>query len=249
MEYDTLLEEMIMRKWHKFIYGEEQQRNKYLKSLTEKYSFQTQEKQPVGIYIQEPSLEDCRNKECELWRVKAFQREYFGFLVAQNIMDKLLSNLSNKELLTLKEGILESFRAKKIESLQSLKLELEKSKNIYKEEYYNYIKSGNIREDFQNEMQIEFIDLNRVLQRLKEIMEYVSYFAVFIDKNSDYGVIYTQVINTFISLRSTGYLVMNIGCKNYNDWKCFYDATGDIIQSDHDFSNITMNKWIRERKK
>ncbi len=103
-------------------------------------------------------------------------------------MDKLLNSLSNKELSPLKEGILESFRARKIGSLQTLKLELEKSKNIYKEEYYNYIRSGNINENFQDKIQIEFIDANRVLQRLKEMMEYVSYFAVFIDKNSEYGV-------------------------------------------------------------
>ncbi len=40
---------------------------------------------------------------------------------------------------------------------------------------------------------------------------------------------------------------MNIGCKDYKDWKCYYDTTGDIIQDPHDYSSIIMDEWILKR--
>ncbi len=47
MEYSEVLEDMIMRPWHAFIYGEEKERHKYLSALAQKYSFQMKEKRPV----------------------------------------------------------------------------------------------------------------------------------------------------------------------------------------------------------
>ena len=248
MEYSEVLEDMIMRPWHAIIYGEEKERHQYLSALAQKYSFQMSEKRPVGIYIQDSGLEDSHNKDCETWRLSSFQRVYFEFLVAWNILDKLLKDLSSPALSPLEEEILESFHVSNIKSLEELKQELEKSKNMYKEEYYNYIKSGNIKENFQKEMQVEYIMLEYILRRLKDVLKQVSYFALFIDKQNDFGRLYTQVINTYIASRSTGYLVVNIGCNNGKDWKNYYALNGQIIENPHDYTDITMKEWVRKRE-
>lgn len=248
MDYSEVLEDMIMRPWHSFIYGEEKERHKYLSALTEKYSFQMLEKKPVGIYIQDNGLEDNYNKSCEIWKVHAFERTYFEFLVVWHILDKLLKDLSSHELVPLEEEILKSFRAFNIKYLEELKQELEKSKNIYKEEYYNYIKNGNTKENFQEQMKISFVMLKSILPKLKDALKQVSYFVLFIDKNREYGNMYTQVINSFIASRSTGYLVVNVGCNNIKDWKNYYALNGEIIENPHDYTDITMGEWIRKRK-
>lgn len=252
MEYSNNLKEILMRSNHKFIYGESEEREKYLEALAKEYSFQSTVVKPVGIYIKDSGLEECHNKKCDVITISVFNSRYFEMVVAYEIINKLRNELPPKELEQKETEILRFFNMmvskNKFKSLEEVSQELLKTKEIYMEEYYHYIKSG-VNPNIMNRLRIMMIMLDSMIRTLKNIVPTIKRINLFIDKDSDYSTIYTRVINFYINARSNHDLSINVGCENFQDWVSFRDINGNIIQAMHDYQDVDMRDFALVRKK
>lgn len=251
MEYNEVLESIIMRHTHKFIYGSKESRESYFKKLDETYKFSSDTCMPVGVYINDSGLEICRNELCDKENVEFFNSRYFEINVMYHIIDKLIKELSKSKIQSLQEDILRPFNycAKpRFATLEELRNELLKVKKSYIEEYNCYLKTG-ITTDFIDNLRIFIILLEQVLRNLKNIVPNIDYISLFLDKNDSYSIIYTQIINFYIGARSNGIFNINVICDSPNDWPTLIDINGNIIQRSHDFESIDMNKYALIRKK
>ncbi|MGN1379804.1 MAG: hypothetical protein ACI4XR_05415 [Bacilli bacterium] len=246
---DWLIEDIVMRPNHKFIYCEQTLRSKYLKYLTNKYSYTKDIVRPEAVYIQDNGLKTCQNEKCDVSVLSSFNSRYFEFTLIYAIIDKLCKELSEEDLLKVTPEILRPINCNSsyiFKSLDELKIELLKTKKIYQNEYDYYISTGQMN-DFINDLKIFMIIVDIVIQKIKCVLPNIDNFQIFIDKICDYSFIYTEVINFYIGARSNSYLNINIGCNNIKDWKTSYDINGNIIQSIHDYDYVDLNKLMRKK--
>ncbi len=251
MEYSKVLEDAIMRPRHKFIYGSLEERGLYLRKLADIYHFNSSEKTPVGIYISEPGLETCENKNCDEDKIKFFNSRYFEINIMYHILNKLINELSEEIKRKYAQDILKPFNYANnhpFYSLEELRDELLKARGIYLKEYKYYKETGNLN-DFRKELRIHMVLIDLVLSNLKRITPNLDYISLFINKESDYSIIYMQIINFYINARSNGILNINVGCNNLSEWKTLIDLNGNCIQSIHDFDQVNMEDYILKRKK
>lgn len=251
MEYNQVLEDIIMRPTHKFVYGSEEERSKYLKKLAAIYCFNSKEKAPVGVYIDDEVLEICKNKDCDKNKIEFFNSRYFEINTMYHILDKLIKELPEDILKNIAKDILIPFNdtaRNSFSSLEELRDELLKVKQIYLKEYKRYIETGKLNY-FIDELRVFMIFIDLTLDNLKRVMPNLDYISLLINKGHEYSTIYTQVINFYIGARSNGTLNINIGCNNSSEWPTLIDLNGNYVQCIHDFDIVQMEDYILERKK
>lgn len=251
MEYNQILESIIMRPTHKFIYGSKENRSAYFKQLDETYKFSSDACLPVGVYINNSGLEICRNKLCDKEKIEFFNSRYFEINVMYHIIDKLIKELFDSSLQRLQEDILRPFNyctKPRFTTLEELRCELLKIRKIYTEEYNHYLKTG-ITTNFIDNLRIFIILIEQVLRNLKSLIPTIDYISLYLDKSDNYSLIYMQIINFYIGARSNGILNINVGCDSPGDWPTLIDINGNIIQNTHDFESIDMEKYALIRKK
>ena len=251
MEYNKVLESIVMRPTHKFIYGKKENRESYFKKLDETYKFNSDTCMPVGVYINDTGLEICRNKLCTKENVEFFNSRYFEINVMYYIIDKLIKELPINVLENLQEEILRPFNycAKlKFTSLEELRCELLKIRQNYIEEYHHYLKTG-ITTNFVDNLRIFIVLIEQIIRNLKSVVPNLDYISLFLDKGDNYNFIYMQIINFYIGARSNGFFNVNVVCDSPNDWPILVDINGNNIQRTHDFESIDMEKYVLIRKK
>lgn len=250
MEYNKILDDIIMRPRHKFIYGSDLERSTHLKSLMKEYSFKADTLAPVAVYMTE-HLEKCENKLCDMDKVVFFNERYFEITVMIHILDHLLREMPNKLKQELESNILRVFNCSikmPLTSLEELKIELERSKQIYFEEYHHYIKSGQLN-NFINDLRISIVLLETVIRNIKNSLPSLEYISLMINQIESYSKIYMQVINFYINARSNGILNINVGCNDFSEWETLIDLNGNNIQYGHDFIDVNMEDYVLKRKK
>ena len=251
MEYNQVLEDIIMRPTHKFVYGSTEERSAYLKKLAAIYRFDSNDLAPVGVYIDDKGLEVCENKACDKDKIEFFNSRYFEINTMYHILDKLLKELPQDILRNITKDILRPFNytaKNSFSSLEELRDELLKVKQIYLKEYKHYIETGNLN-NFLDELRIFMVLIDLTLDDLKRVMLNLDYISLFIDKEHEYSTIYTQVINFYIGARSNGTLNINIGCNNPSEWPTLIDLNGNRVQYIHDFDIVHMKDFALVRKK
>ncbi len=251
MEYNQVLEDIIMRPTHKFVYGSMEERSKYLKKLAAIYRFDSDELAPVGVYIDDKGLEACKNKACDKDKIEFFNSRYFEINTMYYILDKLIKELPKDILKNITKDILRPFNytaKNSFFSLEELRDELLKVKQIYLKEYKHYIETGNLN-NFLDELRIFMVLIDLTLDDLKRVMPNLAYISLFINKEYEYSTIYTQVINFYIGARSNGTLNINIGCNNPSEWPNLVDLNRNHIQYIHDFDIVHMKDFALIRKK
>lgn len=252
MKYNDVLKDIIMRPNHKFICGDRSDKNEYLKKLAQEFSFNNNLKSPVGVYINDTGLAKCTNASCDKVTLTSFNERYLEMVLAYEIIDKLTHELPQEAIEKVSLEILRHFnygnKENKFSTLEELKQELLKTKNIYLEEYEHYIRTGQLN-DFMNKLRIFMVLLEPMIRSMKNILPNLDCIHAFIDKNSKYSITYTQTINFYIGARSNGFLNINIGCDNFQDWETYYDINGNLIQAIHDFDYVDMREYKLVRKR
>ena len=251
MKYNQVLEDIIMRPTHKFVYGSLEERSEYFKNLAAIYCFDNKEKAPVGVYIDDEGLETCRNKDCDKNKIEFFNSRYFEINTMYHILDKLIKELPKDILKKIAKDVLRPFNytvKNSFSSLEELRDELLKVKQIYLKEYKHYIETGNLN-NFLDELRIFMVLIDLTLDDLKRVMLNLDYISLFIDKEHEYSTIYTQVINFYIGARSNGTLNISIGCNNPSEWPTLIDLNGNRVQYIHDFDIVHMKDFALVRKK
>ena len=249
MKYNQVLEDIIMRPTHKFVYGSLEERSEYFKNLAAIYCFDSKEKAPVGVYIDDEGLETCKNKDCDKNKIEFFNSRYFEINTMYHILDKLIKELPKDILKKIVKDVLRPFNytvKNTFSSLEELRDELLKVKKIYLKEYKHYIETGKLN-DFIDELRVFMILIDLTLDNLKRVIPNLSYMSLLIKKEHDYSSIYTQVINFYIGARSNGTLNINIGCSNPSEWPTLIDLNGNCIQYIHDYDAVNMNDFILKR--
>jgi hypothetical protein len=244
MIYQEYLKEEIMGSRHAFIYGEKNERKACFESLAKEYSFDSLVKRPVGIYINDTGLADCNNLDCDAYIINIINSNYFEILVSLEIIDKLIKEVKSKE--EVEDSILKFFNLfamqNKLKSLTSLRDELLNTKMTFISEYNKYITTGEYK-DFQSKLNIFSIKLDLLIVRLKRYLPTLERINLLIDKEGDYSLIYTQVINFYLSARSNADLSIKVGCDGINDWSTYHDINGTFVQAMHDYDTIDMDEY------
>lgn len=250
MEYNKILDDIIMRPRHKFIYGSDLERSTHLKSLTKEYSFKADTLAPVAVYMTE-HLEKCENKLCDMDKVVFFNKSYFEITAMKHILDHLLKEMPAELKQKLESNMLRIFNygAKRpIISLEELIGELEMSRQIYFEEYHHYIKTGQLN-NFIDGLRIDIVVLEMAIRNIKNSLPSLEYISLMIDQIESYSTVYMQVINFYINARSNGILNINVGCKDFSEWETLIDLNGNNVQYGHDFIDVNIEDYILKRKK
>lgn len=252
MEDSKLLEDILLRHRHKFICGEENKRTRILQNLAKEYSFNSDDVKPACIFIQDSGLPKCSSLSYNSMIVSLFNNRYFELLLSYEIIDKLIKELpldiekkvANEVLLPFNYNLGNN----KIISLEDLRQELLKTKNIYFNEYEQYLRTGNFS-DFRNKIRIFMVIIENMIRSIQKVLPNLDCIQVFINKNTEYSDAYTQVINFYLGARSNGFLNINVGCNSLQEWQNFYDINGNRIQVVHDFDVVEIEQYVLARKR
>lgn len=248
MEYSEVLKQIILESRHAFIYGEKKERSRYLKSISS-CSYLEEEKKTIPIYVDFPGLKDCNNKECEEWRLNSCQNSYFELYMTSLMFEKLKTELKEKELLKLESNLYSLFYKDGIKNFDILKKELAIGMSAVKEFYEHYIQTGELKSDLFQEVELDYVMFDMFLPNLKRVIPSFSEFIFIIDKVSDFGSVYTKVINTYVASRSNNYLSIKIGCENQDDWINYGTINGEFIEYVHDYGIVRMDEFTLNRTK
>ena len=88
MEYSEVLKEAIIRWQHVFVYGEEQERIKYLMHLANEYKYDRDKEQPFIIYTDYVGLPDYENTPLDI-TADLLERDHIEFVLSSLLFEKL----------------------------------------------------------------------------------------------------------------------------------------------------------------
>ena len=246
---ETFLQKEIMTSdKHQFLYGYDgSQRKRFLKDIERSYPIVFGKDAPMAVYLTDFGLPkvDTEIKSLDYSLIHTLATEYFN---VSSILDVLVSlkksndvDVLNVKLSSLIESINKYYLNKDYERIQTvdgLIMLLNKAKAFYKRYYLEYLSNGVTSLDINN-LELQFIDLDMFVSRLKYILENDCYIGMIVDKQDDISVASTKAINTFVSAKSNN-VSMKIAVEPDN-WSSYMDIRGQLIENTHDYSIIELD--------
>lgn len=246
-----MINSVVLESWHKFVYYDDSSKNK-IYSLIGNYPVKVNSSTPIVVYINDEGLpKPSSDISLDNYRIEIFHQRYYEILILLSIVDRLICEIDRD---TLNNRFKRVFRLlslnneKEIDDICELGDILEKTKNIYKKEYINYINTG-VLGNFYNDLEIPFVVIDSIISSIKKSIGLEKHFSLLIDIDSDLSIFNQRTINDYIASRCTSYLTINVLLNKYN-WKCFYNNSGLLIENIHDYIDVDLREnYIKKRKK
>ena len=234
-----MLDRVIWESRHKFVYYDNESIDS-LRKLDGEYIAKIDSEEPIVVYVQDSGLPKLDLKFV-LSRdiVRIFHEHYYQLLIFSEIINSITNKIDNEEL---NDRLMRVFRLcscmgkVKISDIDTLKRLVFESKEIYKESYFDFMKTG--KTDFYDRVPIPFVMIDNVIMALKEAIGLKKQFCIMLDLGDDTSIYTCMTINSYIASRCNGYLSMNVLLSNENNWKSYYANNGQFIQETHDYTEI-----------
>ena len=237
------MDRVVWNSWHKFIYYDDIDKNKILDDLS-KYKASLNSNEPIVVYICDDGLSMVNeNIQVDRYRIEFFHHRYYELLITLSIIDKLIESIDIDVLNSRFKRLFHLCSLSgntDITDILLLRDMLNKSKDIYKREYINYIETGILR-NFYDSLEISSVVIDSVIPCIKKSIGLDKYFSLVIDVNDEISKYNEMSINDYIASRCTSYLSVNILLSKY-EWKFYYSSNGQFIQDVHDYSEIDLRK-------
>lgn len=249
MEYSEVLKNAIIRWQHVFVYGEEQERTKYLMHLANEYKYDKNKEQPFVIYTDYRGLPDYENTFGVDITADLLERDHIEFVLSSLVFEKLAKDLPSEKLEKL-ENMLPFLLGDNITSLENAKKVLQNCQEISKDLYLDYIQNKEINQKLVREMEISNVFLQDYLPEIKAIIPNITDFTFIINQTAPFGVTYKKIINEYIDGREHDILNIKVGCKNLRDWGVSQTLNGRFIEQTHSYSYVMLDNYqlIRTKK-
>lgn len=235
------MDRVVWNSWHKFIYYDDIDKNKILDDLS-KYKASLNSNEPIVVYICDDGLPMVNeNIQVDRYRIEFFHHRFYELLIILSIVDKLIDSIDIDVLNSIFKRLFDLLSDNvDINDIVLLREMLNKSKNIYKREYINYIETG-VLGNFYNDLEISNVIIDMIIPCIKKSIGLKKYFSLFIDIDNEISKYSEMSINDYIASRCTSYLSVNILLSRY-EWKYYYSSNGQFIQNVHDYSEIDLRK-------
>lgn len=90
------------------------------------------------------------------------------------------------------------------------------------------------------------------MRKFKRLINNSSYFALIIEQKEKMPIVSQKAINGYVSKRINSDFSMKVAC-DINEWMTYYDTTGMLIESPHDYISLELDnnleEYIEEGKK
>lgn len=234
-----VIDRVVMESFHKFVYYDDESVLS-LRDLENEYIPKINSSEPIVIYIKDLGLPKLNTVlDLDNYRINFFHERYVEIMIFLSIIDRLINHIEMSELNNRLSGIFRLF-SKEIKDIDTLRNMLIDSKNMYRDGYIEYMKTGKI--DFYDKVPIPFIMIDNILTDVKKKLRLERHFSLMLEFYNDIDKYTCKAINDYVASRCTGYLSMNILLHNESEWKCFYANNGQFIQNVHDYTEIDLTK-------
>lgn len=242
-----MIDRVVWDSWHNFVYYDELDKCKILEDIS-RHDVKLNSKKPIVIYICDDGLPVVNNDiKVDKYRIEFFHRRYYELLILLSIIDKLIESIDIDDLNSRFRRVFYLLSDNvDINDVIVLRGLLDKCKNIYKQEYVNYIENG-ILGDFYNDLEISNIIIDMIIPCIKRSIGLEKYFSLLIDVDREMSIYNQMSINDYISSRCTGYLSINVLLSKYN-WEYYYNSNGQFIQNVHDYNEIDLRRDYCKKK-
>ena len=234
--------------WHQFLYGyNSDDRKDFLINMVNTYPIKLDSKEPLALYMNDfmlPRIEQIAKPEA--YMVKAVAREYFSFTLVSKIIDDtirhigidVLNDRMNSFINTINRLFVTSDNMK-ISDIQSLRDILVKSKDFYKEQYYQLMENGEMIGDIDS-LSIPFMEVKMFIRYYKKAIGTNSHLALILDYQGSGAIVSHQAVNSLITSRIAGDLAVKVAC-DPEEWITYYDFNDQMAESVHDYSIVELD--------
>lgn len=257
---DYMRDSIVEHAWHQFLYGYEgEELTKFLQSMAEKYPVKLDNTEPVAIYIDEYSLPIVENPvKCDVFQVKTIAREYTSVLLVDQIVEQTMRQVELDKLNEKMKSFINAVNRLMINpgfcgvsDISEFSKILKEAKKFYSEEYVKLLQTGTFQGDITS-LRLGFVDLNFFMNYYKRALNTRRHFSVVVDCKGSGALVSQQALNGIVTKRCTGDISMKIACEP-DSWKSYYDLTGMLAESVHDYSAVELDesyaKYIKELRK
>lgn len=248
MEYSEGLKQAIICWQHVFVYGEEQERSKYLMHLANEYKYDRNKEQPIVIYTDYSGLPDYENISCVDITADLLERDHIEFVLSSLVFEKLASDLPSDKLEIL-ENSLPFLLGDNATTLEKTKKVLQNCQEISKALYLDYIQNREINKKLVGEIEISNVFLQDYLPEIKTLIPNITDFTFIMNQTAPFGVTYKKIINEYIDGREHNIMNIKIGCKDLMDWGVSQTLNGRFIEQTHSYSYVMLDDYNLTRKK
>lgn len=248
MEYSEVLKKAIIRWQHVFVYGEEQERTKYLMHLANEYKYDRNKEQPIVIYTDYSGLPDYENISCVDITADLLERDHIEFVLSSLLFENLAAYLPSDKLEVL-ENYLPFLLGANATTLEKTKKVLQSCQEISKDLYLDYIKNRVINQKLVGEIEISNIFLQDYLPEIKTLIPNITDFTFIMNQTAPFGVTYKKIINEYIDGREHNIMNIKVGCKDSGDWGVSQTLNGRFIVDTHAYSYVMLDNYNLTRKK
>lgn len=237
------MDRVVWDSWHKFVYYDDESIEK-LKSLEGYYLPKINSDEPIVIYEIDNGLPKLDTTlKLDSYRIGFIYEHYYQIVIFLAIIDRIANHIEHNELNMRLKHLFKLFSCvgkEEINDIDVLRKLLIDSKNMYKDGYIEYMKTG--KTTFYNEIPIQFIMIDNMIPNLKQAIGLNKYFSFMLELTGDIDKYTCKAINDYIASRCTGYLSMNVLLSDDSKWKCWYANNGQFIQETHDYSEKDFRK-------
>ncbi len=248
MEYSEILKNAIIRWKHVFVYGEEQERTKYLRQLANEYKYDGNKEQPFVIYTDYSGLLDYEYNFGVDITADLLERDHIEFVLSSLVFGKLVKELPSEKLQIL-ENYLPFLLGDAITTLEKAKKVLQNCQEISKDLYLDYIQNKEINQKLVKEMEINQVLLQVYLPEIKELIPNITDFTFIFNQTTPFGIVYKKIINDYIDGREHDILNIKVGCKDLRDWGVSQTLNGRFIEQTHSYSYVMLEDYQLTRTK
>lgn len=239
-----MIDSIISESRHKFVYFDGSEDT--FSHIEKKYPAVIDSSDPIAVYVKDSGIPRAfvRYPEVKLDRdmIISYHNRYYEILIFSSIIDTLFGQIDESILNKRMKRVFElcSMGSKsKIKNVSMLREYLIKSKDMYKNKYYDYIKTG--RMDFYDEIPIPYVIIDMLVPTLKECLGFNGYFSLLLEVDDNISLQSEMAINDYISSRCNGYLSVNILLSG-NEWSYYYNSNGIVIERVHDYGEVNLRK-------
>ena len=240
-----VVDRVVSDSFHKFIYYDDESISS-LRSLENEYVPKVNSSEPIVVYVSDLGLPKLDTTlDLDSYRITIFHERYWELSIVLAIIERLMSHIDVSEL---NNRLIETFRLfsfiskRKIKDVNTLRDMLYDSKNMFRDGFLEYMKTGKI--EFYDKVPIQFVMIDNMLSHIKSDLGLERHFTFMVDVNEEIDKYTCKSINDYVASRCTGYLSMNILLNRDTVWKSWYSNNGQLVEYIHDYIELDLTKHI-----
>lgn len=248
MEKQDIKNQIVNEKEHCFIMAPNNEgMTSLLKEIEEENGLTTDCDKPMAIYLHDFSLPltERINQTVERNKIKVVAKEFLHFSMAQNIVEKMVSEgleERSKELVTLLNNFILKGGVKDLKELEEI---LRQSRDFFSQYYVAYLKGEEQLIDLKK-LRMFFIDINWFANCVKNSLNNNAHFSMILNKTESMPLVSEMAINDLISRSSNPDILMKIAIEK-DGWQTYRGLNGMLAEYIRDYGVMELDDTFNKK--